>query len=301
MLHYWSPWLTLTRDWINRQTARKTRSGIRPVGFNGSESILYFHPVLRVSPTKIPFIPNSVMLTGINISHSWLDYPIWSKGCICVTVSVWQLILSLWRCYFFLFFLHLDSIFWSVSPLWGESQAPLLRRHAHEVKKKKKPQPKPNGEPNPRSQRPGTSEREQRLLGRCHHHQVWRGCGGMKADSEQILLRWFIDHQELSGDNFRCVSNHTGSLIIMLLGCLVSGILGNLSPWGLIFSQICSAVYSVVVLFFHLLHSYLIWRATSFPIPFWHDGAELCARVHPSDSSWAQLTVLTIHSLYIFK
>lgn len=51
----------------------------------------------------------------------------------------------------------------------------------------------------------------------------------------------------------------------MLLGCLVPGLLGNLSPRGLIFSQICSvpallpsAVYSIAVLFFHLLHRCLI-------------------------------------------
>ena len=49
-------------------------------------------------------------------------------------------------------------------------------------------------------------QREQWLLGRSHR-QVWRGCRAMKADSwaEQIQLRWFIDHRELAGDEFRCV------------------------------------------------------------------------------------------------
>lgn len=209
----------------------------------------------------------------------------------------------------FCFFSILTEHSGLISPLWGKSQE-LLCRHAREVKKKKKKlQPKPNGEPNPWSQHPGTSEREQRLLGRCHH-KVWRGREGMKADSraEQIQLRWFIDHRELVGDEFRCVSNHSGSLIIMLLGCLVPGLLGNLSPWGLIFSKICSvpallpsAVYSIVVLFFHLLHCCLIWWPTTFPIPKAKSGTMVLTSVHTSVLSWAQLTVSTIHRLYVFK
>lgn len=49
MLHYWSPWVTLTKKkWINRQTAWKTRTGMRQGCLNG------FHSLCCLT-YKIPF------------------------------------------------------------------------------------------------------------------------------------------------------------------------------------------------------------------------------------------------------
>lgn len=102
---------------------------------------------------------------------------------------------------FFLFFLHLDLIFWSVSPLWGESQAPLLRRHAHEVKKKKKnaAQTKWRAKPEiPASWNIGARAEVVRQVSSSGLTGMWRHEGRLRTNSAQMiywsprtLRRWF--------------------------------------------------------------------------------------------------------------